>query len=46
LPIAEIAFSTGYGDSSQFAALFRKSMTVSPSAYRDLVRKKLFQVNK
>ena len=46
LPIAEIAFSTGYGDSSQFAAQFRKHMSVSPSAYRDLVRKKLFQVNK
>ncbi len=45
LAIAEIAFNTGYVDSSHFAAQFRKSMSVSPSAYRDLVRKKLFQVN-
>lgn len=46
LGIAEIAFSTGYGDSSQFAVQFRKHMKSSPSAYRELVRKKLFQVNR
>lgn len=45
LAIAEVAFSTGYTDSSHFAAQFRKSMSLSPSAYRDMVRKKLFQVN-
>ncbi|HTQ99945.1 MAG TPA: helix-turn-helix domain-containing protein [Candidatus Acidoferrum sp.] len=45
LPIAEIADHCGYGDGNQFAAQFRKSMSVSPSAYRELVRKKLFQVN-
>lgn len=46
LAVAEIAFNTGYVDSSHFAAQFRKSMSVSPSAYRDMVRKKLFQVNR
>ena len=45
LSIAEIAFNTGYGDASRFAAQFRKGMSLSPSAYRLLVRKKLFQVN-
>ncbi len=46
LGIAEIAFNTGYGDSSQFAAQFRKQMALSPTAYRDMVRRKLFQVNR
>lgn len=45
LAVAEVAFSTGYTDSSHFAAQFRKSMSLSPSAYRDMVRKKMFQVN-
>jgi transcriptional regulator GlxA family with amidase domain len=46
LCIAEIAFSTGYPDTSYFSALFRKTMKMTPKAYRDLVRRKLFQVEK
>lgn len=45
LSIAEVAFNTGFTDSSYFAAQFKKSISLNPRAYRDLVRKKLFQVN-
>lgn len=43
LSVAEVAFACGYTDSSHFAAQFRRSISLSPRAYRDLVRKKLFQ---
>ena len=45
LSIAEVAFSSGYPDSSYFSALFRKSISLSPREYRNLVRKKMFKVN-
>ena len=45
LPIAEIAFNCGYADCSYFSAQFRKAISLSPKAYRDLVRRKLFTVN-
>jgi transcriptional regulator GlxA family with amidase domain len=44
LGISEIAFSCGFGDCSYFSALFRKSISITPSAYRNLVRKKLFRI--
>jgi len=40
-----VAFNSGYPDSSYFSAQFRKHISLSPRAYRDLVRKKLFEVN-
>lgn len=46
LSVAEVAFACGYTDNSYFAAQFRRSISLSPRAYRDLVRKKLFQVNR
>jgi transcriptional regulator GlxA family with amidase domain len=45
LSVAEVAFACGYADNSYFSAQFRRSISLSPRAYRDLVRKKLFQVN-
>ncbi|MBT6043290.1 MAG: helix-turn-helix domain-containing protein [Gammaproteobacteria bacterium] len=45
LSIAEVAYSVGYPDNSYFSALFRKSISVTPKEYRNLVRKKLFKVN-
>lgn len=45
LSIADVAYNTGYPDCSYFSAQFRKLMSMTPKAYRDLVRKKLFQVN-
>jgi transcriptional regulator GlxA family with amidase domain len=44
LGIAEIAFSCGFSDCSYFSALFRKNISLTPSAYRNLVRKKLFRI--
>jgi transcriptional regulator GlxA family with amidase domain len=44
LSVAEIAFSTGYPDTSYFSALFRKAMKMTPKDYRNLVRHKLFLV--
>jgi len=44
LSIAEIAFSAGYPESSYFSSLFRKNIKMTPKAYRDLVRRKLFEV--
>jgi len=44
LSIAEIAYSVGFPDNSYFSALFRKSISLSPKEYRNLVRKKLFEV--
>ncbi|MDR2212737.1 MAG: helix-turn-helix domain-containing protein [Pseudomonadales bacterium] len=46
LSIAEIAFHAGYPDASYFSAAFRKAMKMTPTAYRDLVRHKLFQLEK
>jgi len=34
----------GFPDNSYFSALFRKSISLSPKEYRNLVRKKLFEV--
>jgi transcriptional regulator GlxA family with amidase domain len=45
LTVAEVAFACGYSDQSYFSAQFRRNITLSPRAYRDLVRRKLFQVN-
>lgn len=45
LSIAEVAFNSGYTDCSYFSAQFRKAISLSPRAYRDLVRRKLFTVN-
>jgi transcriptional regulator GlxA family with amidase domain len=45
LSVAEVAFACGYTDNSYFSAQFRRSISLSPRAYRDLVRRKLFQVN-
>jgi|Laugrespbdmm15sn_2_1035079.scaffolds.fasta_scaffold24561_2 transcriptional regulator GlxA family with amidase domain len=45
LSVAEVAFNSGYPDCSYFSAQFRKSISLSPRAYRDLVRKKMFQVS-
>jgi transcriptional regulator GlxA family with amidase domain len=44
LSVAEVAFSSGYPDASYFSAQFRKSISLSPREYRDLVRRKLFEV--
>lgn len=44
LTVAEVAFSSGYSDASYFTAQFRKAISLSPRAYRDLVRRKLFEV--
>ncbi|HWK53029.1 MAG TPA: helix-turn-helix domain-containing protein [Hyphomicrobiales bacterium] len=44
LTVAEIAFGVGYPDTSYFSALFRKTMKMTPKAYRNLVRHKLFHV--
>ncbi len=46
LTVAEVAFACGYADNSYFSAQFRRSISLSPRAYRDLVRRKLFQVNR
>lgn len=45
LSIAEVAFNTGFPDSSYFSAQFKKAISMTPKAYRDLVRRKLFKVN-
>jgi transcriptional regulator GlxA family with amidase domain len=45
LSIAEVAFNSGYSDCSYFSAQFRKAISLTPKAYRDLVRRKLFTVN-
>ncbi len=45
LSIAEVGFSTGFPDCSYFTAQFKKAVSLTPSAYRDMVRKKLFKVN-
>jgi len=44
LSIAEVAFSTGFRDSSYFSAQFRKAISLGPRDYRDMVRRKLFKV--
>ena len=45
LSISEVAYSVGYPDNSYFSALFRRTISVSPKEYRNLVRKKMFRVN-
>jgi transcriptional regulator GlxA family with amidase domain len=45
LAIAEVAFNTGYSDSSYFSAQFKKAILMTPKIYRDMARKKLFKVN-
>lgn len=45
LSIAEVAYSVGYPDNSYFSALFRRTISVSPKEYRNLVRKKMFRLN-
>jgi transcriptional regulator GlxA family with amidase domain len=45
LSIAEVAVNCGYLDNSYFAAQFKLQMGKAPSAYRELVRPKLFSVN-
>lgn len=42
LVIAEIADTVGYQDSSYFTELFKKSNSMTPNEYRQLVRNKLF----
>jgi transcriptional regulator GlxA family with amidase domain len=44
LTLAEIAFAVGYQDVSYFSGLFRRLNAVTPGIYRNLVRKKLFNV--
>lgn len=46
LSVAEVAYACGYADNGYFSAQFRRSISLSPRAYRDLVRRKLFQVNR
>ena len=45
LSVAEVANSVGYPDCSYFAAVFRRNISLTPSQYRNLVRKKLFKVD-
>ncbi len=44
LSIAEIAFAVGYHDVSYFTGLFQRLHSVTPKAYRRLVRTKMFKV--
>lgn len=45
LSINEIAEKVGYQDMGHFTMLFKKKLSITPSAYRTTVRAKLFQVN-
>jgi transcriptional regulator GlxA family with amidase domain len=45
LAVAEVAFQCGFHDSNHFALQFRRQMSLSPTAYRHMVRKKLFEVS-
>lgn len=42
LGVSEVADQVGYHDSSHFCAIFKKHTSVTPNAYRHLVRNKLF----
>jgi transcriptional regulator GlxA family with amidase domain len=42
LSIQEIAFQVGYQDQANFTRLFKKTLSITPKAYRAMVRKKLF----
>jgi transcriptional regulator GlxA family with amidase domain len=44
LSIAEVAFAVGYHDVSYFTGLFQRQHSVTPNAYRRLVRTKMFNV--
>jgi transcriptional regulator GlxA family with amidase domain len=44
LSIADVAYHCGYNDSNHFAVQFRKKMSISPKGYRNLVRKKIFEI--
>jgi len=45
LAIAEVAYNVGYPDSAYFSVLFRRIVSLSPSEYRRLVRKKIFKLD-
>jgi transcriptional regulator GlxA family with amidase domain len=45
LALSEIAVQVGYGDYSHFAELFKKWLSISPKAYRQAARGKLFLPN-
>nr|WP_324259114.1 helix-turn-helix domain-containing protein [Cellvibrio fontiphilus] len=42
LSIAEIADKVGYQDTNYFTVLFKKNLAITPNAYRETVRAKLF----
>lgn len=42
LSIQEVAFQVGYQDQANFTRLFKKTLSITPKAYRAMVRKKLF----
>lgn len=42
LGVSEVADQVGYNDSSHFCEIFKKTTSVTPNAYRHLVRNKLF----
>lgn len=45
LSIVEVAEKTGYQDGAYFAELFKQQLNTSPSAYREMVRAKLFRTD-
>ncbi len=45
LAIAEVAYNVGYPDSAYFSVLFKRIVSLSPSEYRRLVRKKIFKLD-
>lgn len=45
LSIQEVAYQVGYQDQANFSRLFKKSLSLTPKAYRAMVRKKLFSLN-
>ena len=42
LSIQEVAFQVGYQDQANFTRLFKQMLSITPKAYRAMVRKKLF----
>ena len=45
LAVAEIAWRVGYQDAGYFTRLFRREMLLTPTAYRETVRPKLFRAS-
>jgi transcriptional regulator GlxA family with amidase domain len=45
LSIVEVAEKSGYQDSAYFAELFKQQLGTTPSAYREMVRAKLFRTD-